>query len=1329
MRDPIDPPELREHSMRRAPNPSSLDPWYGPVPAVRFLANGRYRVLLTPAGTGFSAVDDHALSRWRGDPVEDADGFFLYLRDLESGAFWSMGLQPALVPASRYMASWKPGVFRIIREDGGIEAVLEACVPPDGALELRRLRLRNRSERPRRIELTSYVEVVLHHPAAHAAHPAFSKLFVQTEFAPGRGALWARRRPRAADERHPCMFHALVGAMPTEYETDRARFWGRGARPGEPQALVSRSPLSGTTGSVLDPILSLRFQVELAPGASTGCTFLLGAASDTAEAQALLERFAAADAEDSLVRAELFARSEIERFGMTVAEAEYFHSLAGAMLYGHPGLRVPRRTGARSAASRHAGAGHGGDERAAGHRTPEADLAPLGISPRQTLAVVHADQPAGAELLPTLRQAHGYWLELGLPIDLVVLGGDAMPSGPRCRVFRSDDLSPQQVDLLDAVARLVVIDALPDLASPVTAAGSGAVASGPRLAIRREKGSPPATPGEEAQVPRVPDSARQDGVFFNGYGAFRPDGGSYTIQLPRRDGRLFLPPQPWINVLANEEFGCLISETGAGCTWSRNSREHRLTPWYNDPVLDPHGEALYLRDEESGEFWSVLPGPAPGPGGYEVEHGLGFSRCIHASHGLQQETHVFVTPSRPLKISWLHIDNGSEQRRRLSLFAYHRLVLGDLPEECARGIETELDAESGAVFARNRLDAEYGGGVAFAAIVAPGQPGSEHFTADRRSFIGRNGSPASPLALRSTEHLDGRAGVDLDPCIALQRRFDLAPGESLDVSLLFGEAEGVEDARRLIAAHAVRHAVPHALAVATVGWGRPLAVQIETPVPAIDFMVNGWLPHQVLSCRMRARTAFQQSGGAYGFRDQLQDAAALVTPLPQLTRAQLLLHAGHQFVEGDVLHWWHPPLGRGIRTRFADDLLWLPYLTAHYVGTTGDWGILEEEVRFLSARVLEPGEDEAYLLPQDSGESADLYEHCCRALDRSLGVGERGLPLFGCGDWNDGMNRVGRGGRGESVWMGFFLYHVLGQFLPLCARRRDEARIRSYRAHREALQAALNETGWDGEWYRRGYYDDGTPLGSRRSDECRIDALVQAWAVISGAAPPERARQAMDAVERHLISESDGLIRLLDPPFDRTPHDPGYIKGYVPGVRENGGQYTHAALWVVRALAELGRNDRAARLLEMLSPVTRTMTPERVSTYQVEPYVVAADVYGQPPHVGRGGWTWYTGSAGWMYRVALESVLGFRIVDGETLLLDPCVPDDWPRFKITYRRDPRMEYDIVATNPHRRGRGVRAATLDGAPVPVENGAARIPLGHESGFHKIELVLGREGGTP
>jgi cyclic beta-1,2-glucan synthetase len=1271
-----------------------LDRLGDPAPHARLLGSARYSVLVTGAGSGRSSAAGLALTRWSADPTQDAEGLFVYLRDLETGAFWSAGFQPSGAPAERYEVTARPGGVAIARESHGIETTLEIAVAPAADAELRRLAVRERSGRPRRIEVTTCAEVALDHPGAAAAHPAFSKLFVETGFDAERGLLLARRRPRAAGERFPWLAHALLGPGRLEGETDRARFLGRGGTLARPLAMLSRGPLSGVAGSVLDPVLALRRTLELPPHGEVELTLLLAVGSDARAACSRAERFAGSAAVGEALRAaEADERARLARLGLCPEQAAYLDGLAGAMLYGHPALRAP-----------------------AGLQRVRGGAAEPGLGDERPLAVARVRARAQIEAARDLLLARSYWAEKGVDVDLLLLCESQSEelhatlralAADGATLWRRDGVAPARLELALACAALVLDEGLPSLE---------ALDPEPRPTRWR---------AAEARAERASETDERL-QLENGFGGFSPDASEYVIRLaPDPALGVRRPPMPWTNVLANESFGCLVSESGAACTWSRNSREHRITPWTNDPVSDLHGEALYLRDEEAGVFWSPTPGPVPDGASYEARHGFGSTVFRHASAELAQEVSVFVARRDPVKLARIRLANAAARPRRISVFSYQRLVLGVLPERDGRGVVTAWDAPTRTLFARNARAGDFADGVVFAAAVAP--EGAAHFaTADRTAFLGRNASPALPRALREDAALELAAGAALDACAALQLRLEIPPGGEVECAFLLGEAGSEDAARALVARYRAPGAVETALAELRGFWVDLVSgLRVTTPVPALDLVLNGWLLYQTLSCRLWGRSAFYQSGGAFGFRDQLQDAAALLPVRPDLARAQILLHAAHQFEEGDVLHWWHPPASRGTRTRCSDDLLWLPYLTQAYVAATGDEAVLDVRVGFRTARALAPGEDEAYLETQPAQASAPLHEHCCRALDRSLATGAHGLPLMGTGDWNDGMNRVGREGRGESVWLGFFLFAMLADWAARCERRGEGERARRYREHRARLAAALRAGAWDGAWYRRAWYDDGSVLGSAASDECQIDALAQAWAVISGAAPPERAAAALDAVEKRLVSLEDGIVRLLAPAFDRTRHDPGYIKGYVPGIRENGGQYTHAALWFVRACAEGGRRERAAALLERLTPVWHAATPERAAVYQVEPYAVAADVYGVPPHVGRGGWTWYTGSAGWMLRVALESLLGFGLEGGSTLVLQPRIPDAWPGFTLAWRRPDGSgtRYEIAVRNPDARAECVRAATLDGVGAELRDGAARIPLVGDAGVHRVEVVLG------
>lgn len=829
-----------------------------------------------------------------------------------------------------------------------------------------------------------------------------------------------------------------------------------------------------------------------------------------------------------------------------------------------------------------------------------------------------------------------------------------------------------------------------------------------------------ATPTEASQ-PHEQESLQ----YQNSYGGFSADGREYVVSLrPDGDGRLRLPPQPWVNVLANKQAGCLVTERGAGYTWAGNSRHNRLSAWHNDPVCDPFSEALWIREDSAQVFWSPLPGPTPDGAPYEVRHGFGYTTFLHENRGLRQEVSLFMAAEDPVKVVRVKLRNDRSTPRRLTLFSYVHWCLGTLTTDVGK-VSTDFDETLSAILAQKPDREVYGDAVAFSAVIAePVSVVEASHTADRESFLGKYGDLTAPAALVARGPLDRRTGNGLDPCAAWQIPIEVPADGEAECTFLLGEAPNRGAAAALIRQLGQSGQVQQAFDQTRAFWRDTVsAIEIETPSRELDLLVNGWLVYQNLSCRMWGRSAYYQPGGAYGFRDQLQDSAAMVFHRPDITRQQILLHAGQQFVEGDVMHWWHDDTGLGLRTRFSDDLVWLPYATTFYLRTTGDEALLDETAPLMVGETLAEGRQEACVVGLPNGESVTIYEHCCRALDRALTVGRNGLPLIGSGDWNDGFSRVGQNGKGESVWLGFFLYTVLGQIIPYCIRRDDLSRAERYTNERVRLATVLNSAGWDGGWYRRAYYDNGQPLGSAQSDECQIDALAQAWAVISGVAPRERAVTAIQAVKDRLVDEDAGLIRLLTPPFDRTPNDPGYVKGYVPGVRENGGQYTHGVLWFVRAVAEMGFGTRAVELLKMLSPVTRGATAERVAIYQTEPYVVAADVYGEPPHVGRGGWTWYTGSAGWMFRVAVESILGFSLEGGREFVFKPAISSDWPRCKLTYRLpDERTQYKFTIENPNGKETGVTSATLDGRPIEVTDGAARIPIHRDGNTHHVIVRL-------
>jgi cyclic beta-1,2-glucan synthetase len=903
-------------------------------------------------------------------------------------------------------------------------------------------------------------------------------------------------------------------------------------------------------------------------------------------------------------------------------------------------------------------------------------------------------------------RASSYVQDLQIALEALVRTSQARPqiagSAERRSVFvlRADLISAETRGVLLSMARAVLTARRGTLFEQIGRLEDQEVAPPPR---RRQ-----VTPAGTAQPEAIP----ADVEFFNGLGGFDEDGREYVTILPA--GRWI--PAPWINVIANPSFGFQVAVEGSGYTWALSSRENQLTPWANDPVTDRPGEVIYVRDEDTGELWGPTALPirdetAP----YIVRHGQGYSSFEHTAHGVALDLVQYVPLDDPIKISQLTIRNLSGRGRRLSVTAYVEWVLGPSRSASALSLVTEIDPESGAMLARNPWNVVFGSRVAFADLAGR----QTAWTGDRREFLGRNGTLDNPAALATGAPLSKRVGAGLDACGALQTTLELAPGATAEVIFFLGEAASTTEAQSLIARY--RAADLEAVLSAVVRfWDDVLGtVQVKTPDRSMDLLLNRWALYQTLACRVWARAAVYQASGAYGFRDQLQDGMALALARPALTREHLLRAAARQFVEGDVQHWWLPPTGQGVRTRISDDKVWLGWCVAHYVETTGDVAVLDEPVAFLEGHPLRPDEHDAYFQPAVADERATLFEHCARALDASLALGKHGLPLIGTGDWNDGMNRVGEAGKGESVWLGWFLHAALGAFAPVAKARGESARAARWSAHAAALKNALEQDGWDGQWYRRAYFDDGTALGSAMNDECRIDSIAQSWSVISGAADPARARRAMASADEKLVRRPDGLALLFTPPFNRTSLDPGYVKGYPPGIRENGGQYTHAAAWLAIAFAALGDGDKAAEVFSILNPVNRANTRAGVQRYKVEPYVVAADVYSVAPHTGRGGWTWYTGSAGWLYRAGIEAILGLRL-QGAFIRLDPCIPKSWPRFEIVFKHR-SARYEIAVENPAGVSRGVRSVALDGQTLP--DGAERVPLVDDGRTHEVRVILG------
>jgi cyclic beta-1,2-glucan synthetase len=1277
--------------------------------ALNVMSNGYYNVMTTATGAGYSRAGEIAVTRWNGDGAEERTGTFLFVSDTASGEWWSATAEPRRAPGETAHAFFCDDKATFTKTVGTLSTEVECIVLSEANGEARRITLWNESDRDRHVEVTSFAEVALAYEAADSAHPAFSKMFVNTDIDAATSTIYAERRRRSTGEPAIALAHFVTFgagvAREIEAETDRRAFIGRGRSLADAAAFDAGARLSGASGFTLDPVMALRARVRVPARKKVALTFWTMVAANRADVEAQTHHFLQ---HGSFQRQAMLAwtRSQVQtrHVGLSLAEAAGVQKLARHLILPGPTLRAP-------------------DTAIAAGLGQQSSLWPTSISGDFPIFCVRIGDVADLDIVASALRMQEYLRARGLVFDIVVVNEQASSYvqdlqqaierlcetarmhgrelGPRQHIFavRRDLMDEATYATLIGVARIVLHTRNGPILDQIERADSGPAAAPAAPAVR--KAPPPPSPAPHA------GSQGDDLAFWNGFGGFADQGREYVVRLSGTRAT----PQPWINVIANENFGFHASAEGASFTWSRNSRDFQITPWTNDAVVNRPGEGIYLHDTGTGASFSPLAGLLRDPAlAYEARHGRGVSSFTVTRDGLTATLTQLVDPADPVKVQRLTLENSGSRPVRLRVYAYAEWVLGNSRPRSAPTIVPSFDADSGVVMARNPYHLDFSDRTAF--LAADGTYGGTDagFTCDRTEFLGPGGSAAAPGVVLDGDGLSGACEAGADPCAALCRDVEIAPGGRASLHIVLGDAGSAQEAVALARKH-LDADFEARLEANRAEWDAfSDTLQVQTPDAAFDAMVNTWLPYQALACRVKARAAFYQASGAYGFRDQLQDTLALMSHDPSLARAQILNAAARQFAEGDVQHWWLPMSGAGVRTMISDDVVWLGYAAHLYVRTTGDRAILDEPIPFVRGPALKEGEHDAFFTPEPAGETAPLYEHCARALDLAIRrTGENGLPLILGGDWNDGMNRVGEQGRGTSVWLGWFLGKTLGDFAAIAAERGDGTRAAAWRDHAGKLKAALETTGWDGEWYRRGSYDDGAPLGSAQSQECRIDSIAQSWAVLSGLGDPARADAAVSKALEFLVDEEAGVARLFTPPFAHSAAEPGYIKSYPPGVRENGGQYTHAATWLIAALAELGRADEAWRLFAMVNPVNHALDEEAARHYRVEPYVVAADVYGEDK-AGRGGWTWYTGSAGWLYRVAVENILGIRREDGR-LLVRPALPAAWPGFSAELRIG-EARYRITV----RRGAQAGVA-IDGRPA--EDGAVLL---HEEGDHEIAVTV-------
>ncbi|XUW94362.1 glucoamylase family protein [Wukongibacter sp. M2B1] len=1276
-----------------------------PIPRCHILTNGRYSTIITDGGSGYSKREDLQITRWREDALVRRYGNYIFIKNLNSNKIWSTSYDPLDTTLNGYKVKFSLDKAEFIRTEDNIDSRTEIVVSTEDDVEIRKITLTNHSEEEVLIELTSYLEIVLANQAADIAHPAFSNLFIRTEIISQYDSLIASRRPRVEGKETIWMLHKVtidgekVGNL--EYETNRGNFLGRSRNIWNPIALTNS--LKNSTGPILDPIMSLRRSVKIEPGKSASLSYITGIAHDREKAIELSQKY---NDLNSIERAFQLAnvRSQVEStyLNLMKEELEIYQDMISQIIFLSPNRRKSSDIISQNVKG-------------------QSSLWAYGISGDLPIILVSVRNADEMEIVKEALKAHEYMKLKGLSVDLVILNedesnyyqplqellkeivftiyGNHILDRPGGVFIRNASIMPREdIILLYTVARIIL------------KGDKGTIKAQIRI-TDIEDNIPELKKFSDENITYIDKDEDLDLDFFNGYGGYSKDGLEYIITLK---GGLNTPA-PWINVISNGDFGFNITENGSGFTWAENSRENKLSPWSNDPVSDPPGEIIYIRDEISGRLWSITPLPIREKESYIIRHGIGYSSFKHCSNGIEQRLTLFSPKEESVKINMVKLKNSSTGKRKLSIIYYIKPNLGTSEQFTQQYIKTEFDSETGYLAFKNLYNSDFPDRIAFLSSTEK----IVSYTGDREEFIGRN-NLSNPEALRR-QRFSNNVGIGFDPCGAVQINMTLEPNQEKSFAFMFGHSKEIDEVRDIVKKYRSVKKCDRALVEVKEYWQGVLgSIKVKTPELSMDLLLNQWLMYQTIACRIWARSAFYQSGGAYGFRDQLQDVMNSIYVMPEATKDQILLHCAHQFVEGDVQHWWHPGAGeKGIRTRFSDDLLWLPFVTAEYIKHTGDSDILNEVVHYLEDEPLGEHEDERYGIPRISEEKGTVYEHCVRAIDISLRYGEHGIPLMGSGDWNDGMSTVGNKGKGESIWLGWFIYYTLMKFIDICSEIKDFDREKRYRESAKGISRNIDKNAWDGAWYRRAYFDDGTPLGSIENTECMIDSLAQSWAVISKAGDESKIEKAMDSVEKYLIKRDEGLILLFTPPFDNSDLHPGYIKGYVPGVRENGGQYTHAATWVIKAFAEMGDGNKATELFNMINPINHSRTSIESNTYKVEPYVAAADVYAVSPHIGRGGWTWYTGTSGWMYRVGLESILGFK-KERDKLFIDPCIPREWKEYKIEYKYK-KATYRIKVTNPDAVNRNVKTLLIDGE----KTGDKYIPLVDKEQEYYVEVVLGKD----
>jgi len=1264
------------------------------------ISNDNYTILMTDKGTGYSKYNDILINKYK-PTLETAQGIFTYIKNVNSKRIWAVSAMNYLGNADKYEVSFMPDKNKISRQDGWIKSESVIGITPNDPVEIRDLNLKNTGGKEELLEITTYFEPVLSKKENDYAHPAFNNLFLNFEYLEDNEILIVKRKKREKNDKDIFMGVTLytenevIGNL--EFELDKEKFFGR-ENLSLPIAINNSKTFSNKANLVVSPIVAMKRTIKIKPKKEVSLSTIIAIGESKEEVIEKIEKYKNAEEIKKVFKlSKARVEEEIMYLGLNSKEVELAQKVMTYLLLENPQKRVNSLIENKT--------------------YKKENLWKYGISGDLPIWLFIIKDESSIDELNKILKIYEYIRTKNINVDIVILNEEKYSYEQYLReeilnvirnkhmeylinqkggIFVINTAEKNEKEFLKFRANLYIEN---DINQTIKNFEEVYLSEIENLEDRKYQIDNTEYENEEEK--------KEELLYDNEYGGFTKGGKTYKLKVNSK-GKL---PTVWSHILANEKFGTLVTDNMGGFTWSKNSRLNKLTSWNNEQVTNIPSEIIYLVETDTDKVWSIGASPKADDENYHIEYGFGYAKYNHNSLGIKQEVNVCVPTNENVKINILKLENNIPKKRRLKIIYYIKPVLGEDETRTNLYIETNYDEQNNLIYAKNLYPEDFENSIMYVSSSEK----IKSYTGDKKSFIG-SGTIQNPEGIKKVR-LNNKGALGKQACICMEIEVELESYGTKEISIILGEENNITDVKNIVYKYSKLSNCRIDLENTKKTWNDLLSkIQVKTPVKSMDILLNGWLLYQTLACRMWAKSAFYQSGGAFGFRDQLQDTLALKYVNPDIMKTQILRAARHQFIEGDVEHWWHEETLRGVRTRFSDDRLWLVYLVIEYINYTNDYTILDLEETYLKGRKLLESEDENYDLHKPDEIKESIYSHCVRAIEISLDFGENGLPKIGSGDWNDGLSTVGNKGKGESVWLGFFLYKILEDFIPICEKKEELDLANKYNKIKENLKKALNTNGWDGHWYKRAFTDEKQVLGSIENEECKIDGISQSWAVISGAGDNDKKYISMESLDNHLVDRENGIIKLLDPPFEKSSLEPGYIKAYLPGVRENGGQYTHGAIWAIIANCKLGFGTRSVEYFRIINPIEHSKTKELANKYKVEPYVVSADIYGANNLVGRGGWTWYTGSSSWFYIAGIEYILGFKINHGY-LEINPCVPTEWKEYEIDYKYATSL-YKIKVKNPNHKETGVEEFKLNGEIIEEK----QIKLKDDGKVYDIEIIM-------